>query len=449
MPAKEQEVIQVNLPKRAFLPCYFHLLESTVDIDFLWGGRDSGKSRHIAQQLVVDCLRSGYFRCVLVRKIFNTIKESQWQLIKDVVEEWGLEHLFTFSIAPLEIRCVNGNKFICRGMDEPGKLKSISNPSHCWAEEMNQLELSDFVVIMTSLRYNQGRVKVWCSFNPECDGDYNDFWLYKTFFNRSERNFQSEWVIETPKGPVSFKYQSTWTTYKDNKFCKPERMAFLEQLAILDPYYYIVFTQGLWGNRKVDDPFCYCYDPAIHVGFAPLQRNREVKLSFDFNVNPITCGVYQDNGIDTVWIVEAIKLDNSDIYKLCAYIIRPDKYRGCIFIVTGDATGRNTSALVQDGINYYTVIKNQLGLALSQLRVPSVNPLVDENRVLVNACLHKLKIIMDTENTKPLQFDCKNVSVNDMGKIDKGDRSNPKKRADHLDHFRYYLNTWWKNVLKQ
>ena len=119
-----------------------------------------------------------------------------------------------------------------------------------------------------------------------------------------------------------------------------------------------------------------------------------------------------------------------------------------MFLVTGDATGRNTNALVQDNMNYYTVIKQKLGLGPAQIKTPTVNPPIHENRVLVNTVLLKANVSMHPEKCKDLIFDCKNVSVNDLGKIDKGDRSNPKKRADHLDHFRYYLNTFHKHLLK-
>jgi phage terminase large subunit len=463
--------ITVNLPIQVYLPCYHHLLINEIpnpvdglapihiDIDFLWGGRDSGKSRDIAQRLLVACMNLPYFRCVLIRKVANTIKDSQWQLLKDVAEEWKIDHLFRFLQSPLEIHCINGNKFICRGMDEPGKLKSVSNPSHCWAEEGNQLDKDDFIIIMTSLRYNSGRVKVWFSFNPECDGDFEEYWLYEIFFKPykkylyKQRVFIAQWQIEVPgafgkKQTIAFTYRSTWTTYHDNPYCKPERVAFLEQLAILEPYWYEVFTRGYWGNRKVNDPYCHCFNEQKHVGHVgkPIP-NLELYLSFDFNVNPITCGVYQHDIFDN-WIrcIESIKLDQSDIYKLCDYILA--KYGGYVLIVTGDATGRNTTALVQDGINYYTVIKNQLQLADGQMRQPTINPPVKENRVLVNACLYKLDIVMDTNNCKELIFDCKKVSVTNTGDIDKGSRSDPVKRADHLDHFRYYLNTFHKRVLK-
>lgn len=443
----------INISKKVFLPCYHHLLKSNADIDFLWGGRDSGKSAHIARQLIMDCLRLPYFRCVLVRKVFNTIKDSQWQLIKDVVEEWGLSHLFTFNSSPLEIKCANGNKFLCRGMDDPGRLKSISNPSHAWGEEMNQFELDDFIVLMTSLRYNKGEVKVWGSFNPECDGEFEEFWLYKTFFDNNQFNFTSTWTLEIPPGPlfpqgekVEYKYQSTHTTYKDNKYCRPARIIFLEKLSEIDPYYYLVFTEGKWGNRKITDPFVLCYSKEKNEGKTVIRPDLELCLSFDFNVNPITCGVYQHEA-NYIWGIESIKLDNSDIYKLCDYII--SAYGKYLLLVTGDATGKNTSALVQDGINYYTVIKSKLNLGQAQLKVPSINPVVKENRLLVNAVFHNCIVTLDSERCKGLIFDCKNVSVNDVGGIEKGDRNNPKKRSDHLDNWRYYLNTFHKHVLKQ
>lgn len=442
----------VNIPKKVFLPCYHHLLNSTADIDFLWGGRDSGKSAHIARQLILDCLRLPYFRCVLVRKVFNTVKDSQWQMIKDVVEEWGLQDLFTFNVSPLEIRCVNGNKFLCRGMDDPGRLKSISNPSHAWGEEINQFGQDDFIILMTSLRYNKGKVKTWASFNPECDGDFEEFWLYKTFFDKQPGSFTSTWTLDLPATPqypegkkFEYKYQSTHTTYHNNKYCKPERIIFLEQLKHIDPYYYMVFTEGKWGNRKVTDPFCHSFDKKKHERPTVLRKDLELCLSFDFNKNPITCGAFQHEG-NKIWSVEAMKLEKSDIYALCDYIL--SHYSGCLFLVTGDATGQNTSALVQDDINYYTVIKAKLKLGQAQLKVPSVNPKVKENRVLVNAVLYNCDVSMDPEKSKGLIFDCVNVSVNDVGEIEKGDRSNPKKRADHLDNFRYYLNTFHKHVLK-
>lgn len=442
--------VTVNIPKRAFLPAYHHLIHSTADINLLWGGRDSGKSHFIAQKLIAKCLSARYFRCILIKKTANTIEASQWQSIKDIATKWGVSHLFNFKTHPLSIQCINGNSFIARGLDDSDNIKSVKDPTDVWYEEMNQITLSDFITVATTLR-SEEPIQQWGSLNPECEGDFEEFWIYKTFFSTYKgdiyKNFTSTWTVDIPgEDPVAFTYTSTHTTYHDNPKCKPERKAFLEQLADLDPYYYQVFTKGRWGRRKIGDPFCFAYSRDKHIGATELNRNYEVKLSFDFNVNPITCGVYQDYNPEWIYGIESIKLDQSDIYKLCDYI--NERYRGCLFLVTGDATGQNTSALVQDGINYYTVIKSKLGLGQSQLKVPTVNPKVKENRVLVNAVFQNKKIALHPVKCKGLIFDCENVAVNDVGDIDKGSRANPVKRADHLDNWRYFLNTFHKHVLK-
>lgn len=442
--------IEVVIPPSVYLPCYRHLNTSKADINFLWGGRDSGKSHYIAQRLIRKCLKADYFRCIMVKKTGNSIEASQWQTIKDIVEDWGLSDLFIFKKSPLSIECINGNKFLARGCDDTANLKSIKDPTDVWYEELNQLALYDFITVATTLRSNKADIEQWGSFNPEADGDYEDFWLYDTFFKNYDgdiyHNFTSTWSIDLPGGDkYHFTYTSTHTTYQDNPHCKPARIAFLLMLENIDPYYSKVFTYGKWGNLQVGDPFCMTFSEK-HKKATVLNRAYDVKLSFDFNVNPITCGVIQDyKGFPEV--IEAIKLANSDIYKLCDYILI--NYQGCIFIVTGDATGQNTTALVQDGINYYTVIKSKLDLAQSQIKVPSVNPKVKENRVLVNAVFYQLPVAIDPVKGKALIYDCQNVSVNDMGEIEKGDRSNPKKRADHLDWWRYYCNTFWKHILKQ
>lgn len=448
--------VDVIIPKAVYLPCYTHLNTLKADIHFLWGGRDSGKSHYIAQRLIRKCLKASNFRCIMVKKTGNSIEASQWQTVKDIVEAWKLSDLFVFKKSPLSIECTNGNRFMARGCDDAANLKSIKDPTDVWYEELNQLDLTDFITVATTLRSNEVEIEQWGSFNPEAAGDYEEFWLYKTFFkdlvDKKKQdiysNFVSTWSIDLPGGEkYDFTYSSTHTTYLDNPHCKAARKALLLHLAEIDPYYFKVFTLGRWGNIQVGDPFCFAYSKEKHVRPTELNRRYEVKLSFDFNVNPITCDVIQDYDYH-IRVIEAIKLEDSDIYKLCDYILL--HYPGCLFVVTGDATGQNTTALVQDGINYYTVIKTKLNLSVTQIKVPTVNPKVRENRVLVNAVFasKEVTVSIDPIKGKGLIFDCENVAVNDVGDIDKGDRNNPKKRADHLDNFRYYLNTFWKHILK-
>lgn len=231
---------------------------------------------------------------------------------------------------------------------------------------------------------------------------------------------------------------------KDNPFVTADQW---NAWATMDERYQKQFIEGDWTNfDETDNRFVYCYDKKKHVGKTQLNKSREVYLSFDFNHDPITCAVFQHYN-DWIYCIEQIKLSNSNIYALCDYII--SKYAGCMFMVTGDATGQSTSALVKDNINYYTVIKTKLNLGISQLKVPSINPTMEENRVLVNYIFHNLKIAIDPDNCKGLIYDLEHARVKPDGTLDKTNRNDPTQQLDALDCCRYYLNTFFRWVLKQ
>lgn len=450
------KMILVEISKKVFLKAYRHILISTgVFIHFIWGGRDSGKSHFIAQALIRKCLSAKKFRCLLIKKTQNSIKEAQWQTLKDVVDAWGLQNLFTFKTSPLEIECINGNKFLARGADDPENIKSTKDPTDAWIEEGNQLTHDDFITIVSTLRSNDADPQIWFSFNPECTGRYEDFWLYKQYFlkyyEQGVMNFTDTSYMQVSVAgeliDVPITYSSTHTTYPDNPYCSLLRRAFLEQLKTTKPYYYSVYTLGLWGTRQVDDPFAFAFDRDRHTGKIQRDIRHSVILSFDFNRNPITCFVAQLLPGFKVRGLEQIKLGNSNIYALCDYIKK--HYPRALYIVTGDATGSNSTAMVKDNLNYYRIIKTQLNLGPTQFKVPKKNPGLEENQVLVNAVLQNLDCLFDKDKCTALLFDFENVETLPTGGIDKRNRSNPAMQADALDCFRYFCNVFLSHLITE
>lgn len=260
--------------------------------------------------------------------------------------------------------------------------------------------------------------------------------------------------LSTPKGKLNYFYDlslnadlySDWTFTQmptvSNPYIDPAEVE--EASHQLDP---LTFAQEYLASFVTEsmNAWAYCYLKSKHVGKTVLNRSHEVILSFDFNRDPITCGVFQHYN-SAIFGIEQIKLSNSNIYSLCDYISA--KYGGCMFLVTGDATGRASTALVKDNSNYYTVIKSKLNLSLNQIKVHTVNPTLEENRVLVNSILHNRTVTLDGDNCKGLIFDLEHAQVLPDGSLDKTDRKDPTKQLDALDCFRYYLNTFHKNILK-
>ena len=262
------------------------------------------------------------------------------------------------------------------------------------------------------------------------------------------------WFLSTPKSgstyfkelhrqALSDKYSHEWqswtfTTY-DNPHIDPNEVD--AAAATLDPIYFrceylaedVDLDLFLWA-------FAFKREKHISQNVIEADRRHELYLSFDFNRNPITCTIIQhyDN---TIYVIECIKLRNSNIYDLCNYILT--NYPNFLYIVTGDATGKGSSALVRDNLNYYRVIMNRLNIGENQVRVPAVNPSIEENQVLVNSVMQHYPIQISKEKCDGLIFDFENVRMSADGKIEKSNRLDMSQQADALDTWRYYINTFF------
>ncbi|MCC6584510.1 MAG: hypothetical protein IT271_12470 [Chitinophagales bacterium] len=213
-----------------------------------------------------------------------------------------------------------------------------------------------------------------------------------------------------------------------------------EEIKRLNPLIYVSLYQQRPYFTKDQSRWAYAFDEQKHVGKCEVNYEHPIWLVFDFNKNPICCSIIQHYD-DTIWIPRSFKLPNSDIYKLCDVIWATYGVNNPLFLVTGDATGKNSSALVMDNKNYYTIIKQKLGLSAGQMRQPLSNPKLEENQVLVNALLANYQWVIDEENASAVIFDMQYVKMLPDGTIDKGDRSDPTKQADALDTVRYFCNT--------
>lgn len=440
-------MIEVEIEKDIYLDCFSHLIEENdIDIELIWGGRDSGKSQHVAMMLEEEAMAADYFRCLLIKHTHESIKDAQWQMLKDIAEEWGVDSLFKFQSSPLGITCANGNKFLARGMDKPGKIRSISNPSHAWVEEANQTSEEAFINLLTGLRSKGKRVKLFLTFNPEAEcADYTEFWLWKMFFKKHhpEKNFTGEIVMELklPEGKkeVKLKYRSTHVTYQDNPYVTDQRKAFHESLKESNYYWYQVFTLGEWGNKENDSPWAFAFDERKHVAAQELfaDPGDYLYLSFDFNRNPATCSVIQWPNQQKVRVIESIKIPKAGTEAICDHILV--NYPGYLYIVTGDYSGATPSSIYKEEVTNYTMIQQKLSLGDAQIMIEP-NPKLQKNQVLVNAILANYPVEICPVKGKGLIFDMKNVKKRADGTILKKDRDDPAQQADLLDTFRYWCN---------
>ena len=263
------------------------------------------------------------------------------------------------------------------------------------------------------------------------------------------------WFLSTPKFGQSyfktlalnkhkegFEDWNSWTfTSYDNPYLKKEEIdAARRQLDELTfRCEYLAEDVDLVGK-----PFAYAFSEEKHVGKCEFNSEKEILLSFDFNASPMSAVAAQLYD-DRIEYIKEFTINNSNTYEICDMIHAYFPY--AVFLVTGDATGRNRSALAQGNINHYIVIQQKLGLVDTQIKSPSINPHVKDRQVILNSVLQNFKVIIDPDNCPNTIRDLKYVEVDDNGDIKK-DRSSETKLADHLDCFSYLLCTFMGDFIK-
>lgn len=439
---------------------------------FLWGSRNSSKSVSASRKLIYRCLKEKYFRYILIKKTFESIKDSQYQTLKDDVEQLGLSDLFIFRKAPLEIECVNGNKFIARGLDKVEKLKSIKDPTGAWYEEGNQITEEDFITVTTSIRsIRADYIQEIFSFNPETEIDYEDFWLWQMFFKgHVEKSFKGTIRIPLPSGKIiETNYTSHHSTYKDNRYLTETQMADLEQWKDINPYYYTIYTLGEWGNRAVTDKFWKSFDRLKHVQSVELDLDLPLHISFDENVNPYPAL--------TVWQLDITENDDPDkdahkmfwqVHEIClrnpnnkvksvgrefVSWCRRNDWEGKVFLY-GDSTSDREDTKLEAGVNYFTILRDIIDEDFPvQIRKPRKNPSVAMSAEFINACFavnYKGIEIIIGDNCKESINDYLLVQEKTDGKMKKPKDKNGIEILGHIsDCFRYIIAEAFSTEYKQ
>lgn len=424
--SENQLVVDLTDPE-LYTEVYWKIQKTTKRFVVNYGGAGSSKSVSQHQNELMNLLDADY-DILMIRKHASDIRDSSYKLLQNLAKDYGLYHLFEwrFSNAVREIENkITGHKIMFRGIDDPEKVKSIVGIKRIVVEEASELNFPDHLELNRRARGIEG-IQIVYILNPVSE----NHWIKAKLIDGIAYEGRVETIV---------------STYKDNHFLTQDDIRELLALKDIDENQYNIYVLAQWGVDDKNSKFAYAFNQAEHVvEDIDVNPNEYVYLSFDFNVNPICCSVVQFyDGI--ISVVECIKLNDSDIYALCD-VIRAS-YPGCMFVVTGDASGKSRSAMVKDGLNYYLIIKQELGLIDSQFKVPTVNPKLVENRVLVNAAFKTIPIEMSENKAKALIDDCKYCEVDENNRLIK-DRSSKHAEADALDTWRYYLNVAHSNILR-
>ena len=213
------------------------------------GGYGSGKSYDIALKIILK-LSSEKRKCLVVRKVYATLRDSTFALFKDVIETIGLpKGTIRDSVSPLGIKFSNGSEIVFKGLDDKEKIKSIHNISIIWIEEASELHYADYKELLGRARHPSHSIHFLLSTNPV--GDNN--WVYKHFFidDTDVENIRVTLDDEDLyRDRIIIKNNTYYhhSTAEDNPFLPKSYIEQLDELKEYDPDLYRIARLGEFGT---------------------------------------------------------------------------------------------------------------------------------------------------------------------------------------------------------
>ena len=234
-------MIKLNIARSLFNDAYYpYLFDYSHRYEVYYGRAGSGKSVFITQKILCKACTSKR-KVLVIRKYATTLKDSVFQLFIDQLKKWKIYKFCKVNMSTYTITLPNESVLLFKGLDDPEKIKSITDITDIWCEECSELSLDEFTQLDLRLRAQSGNLQIFVSFNPVSK---QNFVYQKWFANGAPDN---TFVLHT--------------TYKDNKFLPKEYIDALLEKQKSNPTYYKIYALGefctldklVYYNWKVED----------------------------------------------------------------------------------------------------------------------------------------------------------------------------------------------------
>ena len=117
--------MKLILHKEIFNDVYLSSLDDySKRYEIYYGGAGSGKSVFVAQKLVKKALTDRR-KILVLRKVDKTTKNSTFQLLLDTLTDWKIIDKCKINRTDFTITLPNGSVFLCCGLQDPERIKSI------------------------------------------------------------------------------------------------------------------------------------------------------------------------------------------------------------------------------------------------------------------------------------------------------------------------------------
>lgn len=406
--------------------CLLYFNDETIRFIVLYGGSSSGKSYSVAQTILIQTLYDGE-NTLVMRKVGASILKTIYEDYKVAAKTLCIDKMFRFT--QNSIRCIyNGAKIDFSGLDDPEKIKGISNYKRVQLEEFSEFEITDFKQIRKRLRGKRGQ-QIIMTFNPISE----THWIKKEYLDKeklheipmkaviggeempealtkvkrlmmnepkSVLNVRTGIIEQHPSDTVVI--QSTYLNNfwvvgsPDGKygFYDEQCIADFEKDRLDDPDYYNVYALGEWGILRTGSEFFGSFNKGMHMKAVSFNENLPIHLSIDSNVLPyISISYWQiDFGKGKhLWQFSETAAENPNntvrrSARLVAERLHKFGYAGKVYL-HGDASTKSANNIDEEKRSFHDLfisMLNEKGFEVEDM-IASSNPSVSMSGEFINA----------------------------------------------------------------
>lgn len=415
-------------------PNAFYLLkylnDATLRFIILYGGSSSGKSFSVAQAVLIQTLQDGE-NTLVMRKVGASISKTIYEDYKVAASLLGISQYFKF--IQNSIKCTyNGAKIDFSGLDDPEKIKGISNYKRVQLEELSEFEFADLKQIRKRLRGKKGQ-QIIADFNPISETN----WIKKDWLD-NEKLHDVPMIVEiggkvipaeltkvkslkmnegksmvNPKTKEIEEYPPNMvviqSTYLNNfwvvgspdgtyGYYDEQCVMDFEHDRLYDPDYYNVYALGEWGVIKTGNEFLNSFNVGKNSGEYPYIPGLPIHLSVDSNVLPyISVSYWQvdlSKGKDMYQIAETTAESPNNSVRRAAKLVSKKLselgYDDKIYL-HGDASAKAANTIDDNKRSFMDLFIDTLKKDnwTVEDKVGNKNPLVSMTGEFVNAIFEK------------------------------------------------------------
>lgn len=414
--------------QQTLLPLFHKLKDCRSRYIINLGGSGSGKSYASHQLELFHLLHDTPGDTLVFRKNSSNLRMSCYKLFREIALMYGIEKQFkwTFSGDNRAIICPHTNKGIYfSGANDVENLKSTAGMKRVLLEEASQFTFDEFLEIGRRVRGRED-IQFILILNPI-----------------SEKHWVKTELLDKPEWrPYVTGFR---TTYLHNPYLTAQDRLYYDTLKVANYDQYRIYALAEWGIENRESKFAYNFQEGKMTGDLQFIQGKPIYLSFDFNVEPLTCTAWQFELGKFCFCIDEFSIVNSDVTTFGNLIMQ--KYHNADLWMTGDASEKNKRNIYGQ-LDAYTQLAKVLNIGKPYIRVPNANPSVHGTRNLLNSVMISHPNFYVNRTCKGLIYDLSNVEVDSNGDIIKKNRLDLKQRADFLDTARYFMSsfmgTWFK-----